>query len=225
LKFIIFDIDGTLTNTTDVDDRCYFNAFKKAFGEDIEDVNWAELKNVTDWGITEELVQLKLGREASLEELNRMKRIFFRLLKSEIEKDKNKFEEIPGAKCFFDILINKPNFKIGIATGGWEESAKIKLNAIGINPYDFCFSNSSCFKSREEISRDVIQQMETKSNKAPIEIFYFGDGDWDYFTTQKLGIKFIGIDINQSGKLAKLGATRVYTDYLDSEQILDQLNS
>ena len=53
---IIFDIDGTLSNTTKVDDKCFIKAFKIVFGIDISNQNWSELTNVTDWGITEEII-------------------------------------------------------------------------------------------------------------------------------------------------------------------------
>lgn len=50
---IVFDIDGTLTNTRKVDDKCFIKAFKNTFEIDISNQNWSEFTNVTDWGITE----------------------------------------------------------------------------------------------------------------------------------------------------------------------------
>ncbi|NER85007.1 MAG: hypothetical protein F6K42_36970 [Leptolyngbya sp. SIO1D8] len=52
----IFDIDGTLKDTTFIDDKCFIEAFDSIFGIDINNQNWSELKHVTDWGITEEIV-------------------------------------------------------------------------------------------------------------------------------------------------------------------------
>ena len=31
MKFVIFDIDGTLTDTKKVDDKCFISAFEKTF--------------------------------------------------------------------------------------------------------------------------------------------------------------------------------------------------
>lgn len=114
-------------------------------------------------------------------------------------------------------------FQVGIGTGGWEESANLKLNAIGINPYETSYSNSSHFKSRELITKDVIKQLKNKSENRPTEIIYFGDGVWDYLTCQKLGIRFIGIDSKRNRKLEKLGAAEVYADFNSSDIIMNSL--
>jgi len=151
LKYIIFDIDGTLTNTTSIYDKCYINAFESIFKININDVRWAELQNVTDWGITEELVKTKLHREVNTEEIMQLKELFVNSLNAELEKDKSQFIEITGAKSFFNSLRNDLQYEVGIATGGWEESANFKLNAIGINPYKTSYSNSNYFKKREDI--------------------------------------------------------------------------
>jgi len=73
MKLIIFDIDGTLTNTKEVDDKCFINAFEKTFQLNIKDQIWADLKNVTDWGITEEIIYQRLKRKPT-EALNNLKR-------------------------------------------------------------------------------------------------------------------------------------------------------
>lgn len=57
MKFVIFDIDGTLTDTKTVDDYCFTIAFNSIFGLDLSNYDWSTLNDVTDWGITEQLVQ------------------------------------------------------------------------------------------------------------------------------------------------------------------------
>ena len=54
---------------------------------------------------------------------------------------------------------------LGIATGSWEESAKLKLEAIGIELGGICFSNSDYHKSREAITKYVIGQLTRKNQK------------------------------------------------------------
>lgn len=69
MKYIIFDIDGTLTNTTQVDDKCYMNSFESIFKVNIKDVQWDQITNVTDWGIAEELILKKLHRDSNSEDI------------------------------------------------------------------------------------------------------------------------------------------------------------
>ncbi len=223
MKFVIFDIDGTLTNTKKVEDKCFMKAFEHTFGINIWNQKWESLKNVTDWGITEEVIQREWNRKPKKDEYELMITNFIANLKAERIKDKLQFSEIPKAKDFFYQLKEMEEFELGIATGSWEESAKLKLDSIEIKLDKICFSNSDYHKSREAITKDVIEQLTRKNQKAPEQVIYFGDGEWDYKTCQNLGIDFIGIDIENDGKLSRLGAKTVFQDYTNSKQIMNEL--
>jgi len=223
MKLIIFDIDGTLTDTKSVDDKCFIKAFDNVFGINIENQDWSKLKNVTDWGITEEIIQEKLNRLPTEKEYRQLINELVGLLKQEIKNDPSQFKEVKNATEFFYYIQSDPNYKVGIATGAWEESAKLKLEMIGINIKDVAFSNSSIYKSREKITKDVIHQLTEKINIDLNEIIYFGDGVWDYKTCKNLGIRFIGIDINNDDKLKKLGAKVVFDNFKDSNKIIENL--
>ena len=84
-------------------------------------------------------------------------------------------------------------------------------------------SNSDHHKSREAITKDVIEQLTRRNKETPEQIIYFGDGEWDYKTCKNLGIEFIGIDIENDGKLSELGAKNVFRDYTNSELIMNEL--
>lgn len=224
MKYVIFDIDGTLTNTKKIDDTCFVQAFQQTFEINIENFKWEDLKHVTDWGITEEIFEEKIGRVPNKEEYELMRSNFVSILNEERKRKQAQFKEVNNAKDFFNSIRKNENFKLGIATGSWEDSAKIKLDAIGINLDGICFSNSDYHKSREAITQDVIKQLNTKTQKSPKQIIYFGDGAWDFQTCKNLGIKFIGIDIEGDGVLKKLGAKTVFRNYDNKEKILNELN-
>ncbi|MFK7947787.1 MAG: HAD family hydrolase [Saprospiraceae bacterium] len=224
MKYIIFDIDGTLTNTKKVDDKCFIKAFEKTFGINIENEKWEAIKHVTDWGITEEIFLREVGRKPYQAEYDLMLSNHVQLLKEEEQKDKTQFAEINGAKVFFEKLSCTKDIKLGIATGAWEQSANLKLEAIGIDTKDICFSNSDYHKTRENITKDVIRQLNQKTNQTPETIIYFGDGEWDFKTCNNLGIHFIGIDVDNNDKLKKLGATTIFNNFLKSEDILNVIS-
>ena len=218
---LIFDIDGTLTNTTKVDDKCFTQAFKSVFGIDISNQNWAELNNVTDWGITEELVLKNWNRTPTKSEYKKMLLEFIPLLQTEFINNKEQFQEINGASDFVNQIKQEPNIGIGIATGAWEKSAQFKLKSIGINPNEYAFSNSSRFKKREDIVSDTIRQLNQKFENQINRVIYFGDGAWDFLTCKKLEIEFVGIDSSNSKKLKKLGAKNVFNDFSKADLIFD----
>ncbi len=88
MKFVIFDIDGTLTNTKKVEDKCFMKAFEQTFEIDIWSQKWENLQNVTDWGITEEIVQREWNRIPRKDEYELMISNFVTNLKAERARDK-----------------------------------------------------------------------------------------------------------------------------------------
>jgi HAD superfamily hydrolase (TIGR01549 family) len=220
---IIFDIDGTLTNTTKVDDKCYIQAFNHVFDIDISNQNWSDINNVTDWGITEEIILKKQNRAPSKMEYQKMVSEFVARLQSELITNKKQFQEIKGALNFINFLQKKSNIAIGIATGGWETSANLKLKAIGINPEDFIISNSNHYKSREDILLRTIDFIQKKWQNKIERIIYFGDGTWDFFTCKKINIEFVGIDYSKNNKLKIIGAKTIFNDFEQYELIYRKL--
>ena len=225
MNFIIFDIDGTLTNTKDVDDKCFIRAFEETFSIDISNEKWENVENVTDWGITEEIIKREWDRIPRSGEYQLMISNFVKNLEKEKIRDISQFQEVVGAKEFFNELLELKEFNLGIATGAWGKSAKLKLDTVGIKLEGICYSNSDYHKSREAITEHVIKQLRNKSNKEPNRIVYFGDGEWDYKTCQNLNIEFIGIDIKNDGKLKRLGAKTIFQNYVNKENILQQLKN
>jgi beta-phosphoglucomutase-like phosphatase (HAD superfamily) len=141
---IIFDIDGTLTNTTKVDDKCFIKAFKAVFGIDISNQNWSVLANVTDWGITEEIIIKNRNRIPTEIEYEKMISEFVAQLQSELSSNKKQFQEIKGALNFISFLRKKSNITIGIDTA------------------EFVISNSNNFKTREGILSKTIKKFKIK---------------------------------------------------------------
>ena len=223
MKFVIFDIDGTLANTKTVDDQCFIKSFMDTFEIDITNEKWEELQNVTDWGLTEEILIREVKRNPTNDDYRLMKTNMLSNLANEKIRDQSQFNEVLGARNFFYELKEMKEFELGIATGAWEQSAKFKLDSIGIELNSICFSNSDHHKRREDITKDVIHQLKNRTNTSPDQIIYFGDGVWDYKTCKNLGIDFIGIDVEHNGKLEKLGASVVFQDYSDKHLIMNEL--
>ncbi len=212
-KLIIFDIDGTLANTKKVDDDCFIRAFQHIFNIDLREQDWSTLQNVTDGGITEEIILNHWGRIPNNEEYQKMKHLFFQFLEEDKKNKPELFQEIPGASKFFHDLKNINGYYIALATGAWEKSAALKLSAIGIDPSDIAFANGDHHHTRAGIMEHAIWEAKKMYDIPFKKIIYFGDGHWDFITCKKLNIPLIGIDVLNDGKLKKLGTEFVFENF------------
>ncbi|MDH7447816.1 HAD family hydrolase [Aquimarina mycalae] len=221
MKLIIFDIDGTILDSVNADDKCFIKTFKDLFKIDLTNVDWNDFKNVTDTGLTIEIFQKWFNREPKKEDIENIKSYFKSLLINHTQQ----FTEIEKSLSFIKLISIKPDFEIGFATGGWKETAELKCNSVGLNLNDYIFKSSNDHYKRGEIIEFVIKDALKKNNVSEFEsITYFGDGLWDYKTTQTLGIDFIGVDFKKNRKLKNMGVEKVIANFVESEKILNWIN-
>jgi len=131
MQLVIFDIDGTLTDTNKVDADCFIRAFYEEFNILHINQNWQDYTHSTDTGITQQIFQKQLGRLPSKEEVLRLKRRFIDLL-NQATQNSDLFNPVPGATSVISKL-QQLEYHIAIATGGWQDSAKFKLQKAGID--------------------------------------------------------------------------------------------
>ncbi|MGD8845985.1 MAG: HAD family hydrolase [Desulfobacteraceae bacterium] len=185
MHLVMFDIDGTLVNTTSFEDECYLRAVKKVIPYQIN-TDWSSYANATDSGILDEIIsENKLDNEK--EPIHKeVKRLFISYIKKQLRK--TQALEIPGARVFVKLLKNRNDVSLAIATGGWEETAKMKLESAGIDYSNIAFASGSDHKSRAGI-------MKIAEKKCSKEIFvsksYFGDAIWDKEASRDLQYNFI----------------------------------
>ena len=212
MKYIIFDIDGTLTDTTVVDDHCYTRAIEDCFGFQHFETNYGYYQNTTDSGIIDQLCRERLGRTFTEEERDRFIAHFCGLLAEAYTENPATIREIAKAGSVIDYLCRQENISVGLATGGWRESALFKLQCAGIDVSSCTASFAQDALARQDIIQATIRKMNEKHglDVAPPGIVYVGDGMWDYLSTQQMGIGFIGI---ANKKLAHLEGIIKIDDY------------
>jgi hypothetical protein len=82
------------------------------------------------------------------------------------------------AKCLVERLLELPHVRVGIATGGWEQTAKLKLAHVGIDVGRLGFASSSDALARTDIMELAAQR--AMRGSAYTRATYFGDGVWAY---------------------------------------------
>ena len=114
---VIFDVDGTLCDTTAVDEECYLKACREVLVFDPETIDWIDAPQITDTAIVQWLWSMCLGRRANLEEVSAVQNRFVELLSRASVQSPNRFRAISGAP---EMLGSLPSYgwKFTAATGG-----------------------------------------------------------------------------------------------------------
>jgi phosphoglycolate phosphatase-like HAD superfamily hydrolase len=180
----MFDIDGTLIESADFDSECFTEAVKEVTGFDI-DTDWSRYEHVTDAGILNEFFLEKDIQNTNIVAKN-VKTVFLSKIQTRIEQES--IHEITGASAFIATLKRLDGVVISFATGGWYESAVLKLNSAGIDVSAIPIASSNDHYSRIEIMK-IAEKRATK--KVKFAFTYFGDGSWDLNACKELGVIFV----------------------------------
>ena len=212
-KLIIFDIDGTLTKTNDVDSVLFEKAILDILPIYSLDTNWANYKYSTDAGIITEIIQSHFNRAPYASEIESIKNRFFSYLTSTFSDDPSHCLPINGAQVIFKKLF-KLEWDIVIATGGWETSALLKLRSANIPHQTIPIAHSDDHMERKNIISIAIERSQNHYKKCDYtKVIYVGDRLWDKCAAMDLGIGFIGIG-DDLGKLAEKDFVYI-SDYVD----------
>ena len=205
---IIFDIDGTLIDSHLIDSEIYVECITDVVGKVKIDSTWSRYKNITDSGI---LMEISQDNELAFDRiLPLVKQKFIQRIS---QCSKNDIQPINGGLEFFHEM-KRHHKSIGIATGGWGESALLKLGIAGYDVSDINIVSCNYSEKRVEIMKRC--KLEIKSQFS--NTVYFGDGFWDLRACNLLGWNLIGIGEKLIGSYDKIGI-----DYNDSN-ILIYLN-
>ena len=181
----MFDIDGTLIESCGFDSDCYFEAVKYVTGFELN-TDWALYKNITDSGILDEFLKMKGLREERELLHKQVREKFTQLISKHLKK--NPVCEVDGAIDFLKQLQLKNDVEIAIATGGWGDTAKAKLNSAGFNISGVAFASSLDHFERT----NVMKMAESRcNNQSFVSKTYFGDGSWDKKASEELSYNFV----------------------------------
>jgi phosphoglycolate phosphatase-like HAD superfamily hydrolase len=217
MNLVLFDIDGTLTRTVSTDEDCFSSAYLEALGIPNINTDWSVYSHCVDSTICYEIIQSRLERPPKDDEIRRLKVCFVEHLRACALKDPLSFQPIPGAIDLLTHLRSSQDWMIAVATGGWECSARLKLELAGIDVGGIPLASADDGFTREEILTIAISRAKVQYGQDQFDrIVSVGDGIWDVVCASRMGMPFIGIaEGAQREKLRLVGARHVQQDYQD----------
>lgn len=187
MHLVLFDIDGTLVESYDFDEECFQAAVKHVLNVSVGP-DWSQYRNVTDSGILNEIIGEAGLDEERAEVALAVREQFMSRLTNYISC--NKVVPIAGAHEFLSKLSQRHDIAIAFATGGWLESARMKLRAAGLDFPEIPLVSSSDHHQRVEIMK--LAEVRAKG-ESYVSRTYFGDGPWDQEASAKLGYNFVSV--------------------------------
>lgn len=216
VTLVVFDVDGTLTDTMGIDHLCFTQAYSELFSGASVDDDFADYEHVTDVGIFTESFRRSFDRDPGPAESVRFKARFLELFTSAVSRDAHCCPLIAGADRIFAVLKDR-GFATALATGSWREAATLKLATAGV-PVDR--TPMAC--GEDGVSRKTILKTAV-SRAAQVygvpgfrSVVCVGDGLWDARAALGLGYAFIAIGCGaRAQNLSEAGAYAVFEDYAD----------
>lgn len=182
---IMLDIDGTLLQSYEMDEQCFVDAVRETTGLEIS-TDWGSYPFVTDRGILKTFIE-EQGLKYSLAELESIvKPVFIRNVQQSVKT--SPAQEVSGAKKFVSYLLDSDEYVVSIATGGWGETAKIKLESAGFETEKLAIMSSNDHYSRikiMELAKSAINQIDNNL------VTYFGDAEWDLEACKELAVNVV----------------------------------
>ncbi|MBM7034790.1 HAD family hydrolase [Vibrio ulleungensis] len=185
MRHYMFDIDGTLVQSHDMDETCFLDALYHVTGIQLTP-DWSHFPYVTDRGILKTFIETHAPQH-QLKDLERdVKNKFIENIRTAIEI--SPIKPVKGAVEFINALKNRQDVSISFATGGWLETALLKLESAGFDTTDIAIASSNDHYCRTEIMKTAAL-LATGCKNNPF--VYFGDGEWDVKACAQLGVKLV----------------------------------
>ncbi len=205
-SLIVFDIDGTLTDSVKIHQKAFVEALYELGVKNI-DSNFGAYQHHTDSYIAKVIYENDLKETFTESKLAAFESILAKKIESYT------ISEIRGAKKTIEYLESETEFSICYATGSLLKPAEYKLNAIGINYAKEVLIASNKLLERENIVSKAIENAFIFYKIDRFErIIAVGDGIWDLKTAKKLNLEFIGVGKSNKDILYKNGMKSYYED-------------
>jgi phosphoglycolate phosphatase-like HAD superfamily hydrolase len=222
MHLVMFDVDGTLTQTMKIDEECFVRSFKDVFGFVDIDTDWSRYPRTTDSGILHDVFVSRMSRSPRPQEVCRFRQHFIQLLA--VAASQSPFAPVAGADSLLLRLAESGSHRVSLATGGWQDSARLKMTSAGM-----CFDDHPAASADDALDREsIIRLSKQRAGERYAESFtgtvYVGDGVWDARACRGVGIPFIGIGTgNRATQLIAEGAVCVFPDFSNRDIFLENV--
>jgi phosphoglycolate phosphatase-like HAD superfamily hydrolase len=221
MNIAVFDIDGTLTQTSNRYDESYAQAVEATLGVTISR-SWSDYVYSTDSGIMHEACMRSTGLPPADQQIDAAQTRYLNNLRNVYTGG----EQIPGAWAMIEALVSRPGWAIAIATGNWGTAARFKLSRAGIAADTIPWATADDALDRKEIITLAIGRAAERLDLPGFDrAVYIGDAIWDAAAAQALGLAFVHRSSDQDRGQDCLRPSHRLSDFTDQPAVLHALAS
>ncbi len=225
---VLFDIDGTLLDTSGTGIRALNRMVLELFGlkDAFEGYSFA---GRTDLGIIRDAFQRNFQRHYTPEELDTCLGTYLRYLEEELSRPGHKVKLLPGIP---DTLgpLRDAGVHLGLATGNLRQGAALKLKAAGIDQY-FAFGGfGSDHEDRALLTALAAQRGREHAGLHDLpgqSVLVIGDSPLDIKAAHGAGLHVLSVCTGWNGpeELGSLGPEHLLVDLSNARALLDILGA
>ena len=226
MHLIVFDVDGTLTDTTAVGVEGFWHAARGVLHLPPNHPRWLdEVEHYTDLGIASQHCKIAFGRDLMASEIDLLKRRLVGSLEAALLANAECIRAMPGAADVLAAIGSRSDVCAAIATGCFLASAEFILRKVGLFDGSILMVGCDDAPSREAIMLSAARKAGAKHGCQFSAVTYVGDGVWDIKAARNLGWGFIGIAAGDGAEqLRKAGAALVLPNFSPIEEFFEALS-
>lgn len=222
MKVLLFDIDGTLMLSGGAGLRAMNEAFFQVFG--VKDaLLHINLAGRTDTSILIDALN-ETGVTWNQERFDSYKTVYFKLLEKEIQAPGNGKALMPGISDLLPLLAKRQDVYLGLLTGNWETSGRIKIGHFDLNNYFRFGAFADDSGVREELLPFAVRRFTDiyHIHPAPDQVYVIGDTPSDIKCAKPHGAVSIAVATSSYSmeQLQQHDPDYLFTNLQDTERIL-----
>lgn len=227
MKLVLFDIDGTILWTDGAGRRAIHRALTEIFGGTGPESYWFDGK--TDRQIVRDLMRLEgHGDEHIDARMDALLDRYVEYLERELAHPDHRPQLFEGVGALLDALEARGDVVLGLLTGNLERGARVKLDAVGIDPDRFtvnAFGSDS--EHRPELPA-VAQRRARERLGLDVpggSVVVIGDTPADVDCGRAIGARAIAVATGRYGveELAEHRPAAVFRDLTDTARVVEAI--
>ena len=222
INLLLFDVDGTLILTGGAGIRGLQRTFRELFRIEAA-IDGIRFHGRTDLDIIDDLFTGGLGRPPTPAEVQSISDRYLEYLQEEVRHSPG-YRIMPGLPHLLQVLGERPDVRLGLATGNLKDAARIKLSRADMNGF-FSFGGfGSDARDRTVLIQKAIERGRTLlgSSDQEIRVVVIGDTELDVASGREAGAITVAVATGGDSweTLVQASPDHLLKDLSRSEEIL-----